>query len=131
MDKDLTVYRKKRKVKRKQIRTHYNPKQSSYNVSDLAPETHRRYLEQRYIGWRKRYNDPKWVKQNRMTSLRSLYRKLGRYKTCTDCERTKLLCEFDRLKSKHVSYNVRRSYCKECRSLMNKKAYKRRKNELR
>jgi len=130
MDKDLTIYRKKRKVKRKQQFSHYALATSRYSVSDLDPETRRRYLTARYINWRKNYTNPKWIRINRMNSLRTIYRKKGLYKTCTHCDNNLLLCEFDRLRSNHVSYNIRRSYCKDCRKVMNRKAYQRRKNEL-
>lgn len=137
-EKDLTVYRRPMKRKRKPIAPHYAPKHDTwYSVADLSPETRRRYLEVRYIGWRARYDDPVWIKQNRLTSLRTLHRKLGKVRQCKgECNSIKPFCDFDLLKAAHTTKALR-TYCKLCRKKMNADAYQRKlklisenKNEL-
>lgn len=79
----------------------------------------------------RRERDPKVRKQESRQQLIRRAIKLGKFRTCSKCGESKPYIEFDRKHEKRLNKrHTRRSYCKSCRSIMNRENYLKRKEKM-
>ena len=74
--------------------------------------------------------DPAVRKKESLQELIRVHRRLGKLRTCSNssCGLEKTWAEFDRKYEKRLKRHVLRSYCTECRKVMNRKDYLRRRD---
>lgn len=73
---------------------------------------------------------PRYRKKQIMYTLRSLYKRQGRVKTCIQCKEVKAISDFHLLHDPKHSKSYRRAECKECRKKNNREAYLKRINYI-
>ena len=76
----------------------------------------------------RRINNPAVRKQESVDELIRVHKRLGKLRTCSKCDREKTWAEFDRKYEKRLKRHVLRSYCTECRKVMNRLDYLRRRD---